>query len=201
MQFQQLPWGAHPTVRQCLPQGSNFCPMLPPRIRLFGGLAFRELISQLALTSRTRRIQRLTVAIQVWLCKVKVKVMLQCIHKLTYTTRQGIRGSSSRGAAHQWAPLWWNRSTFRTSPAGFHQFWRPTWARFWEGTQWMSRGKQCLPLCRPSPNLVTYIAMFWPAILFASTEIEPHRSELQRQAVGFSGGNGIKDCLNHLASW
>ncbi len=24
------------------------------------------------------------------------------------------------------------------------------------GAQWMSRSKQCLPVCRPSPNLVTY---------------------------------------------
>ncbi len=46
----------------------------------------------------------------------------------------------------------WN---WQSAFAGFHQFQRPTWARFWEGIQWMSRGEQCLPLCRLSPKLVT----------------------------------------------
>ncbi len=46
----------------------------------------------------------------------------------------------------------WNwQSTF----AYFHQFQRTTSARFWEGIEWMSRGKQCLPLCRLSPHGVT----------------------------------------------
>ncbi len=39
---------------------------------------------------------------------------------------------------------------------GFPRFQRTTCTRFWEGIQWMFMSKQYHPLCRHSPNLVTF---------------------------------------------
>ncbi len=50
-----------------------------------------------------------------------------------------------------------SQTTFSTNfdkwPA-CHKFQRPTWAGIWKGIQWVPRGKQRLPLCRQSPNLL-----------------------------------------------
>ncbi len=51
---------------------------------------------------------------------------------------------------------WRYTSSFNLcTTAGQYQFQSPSWSRFWEGIQWVSRGKQYLPLFRLSLNFVT----------------------------------------------
>ncbi len=52
--------------------------------------------------------------------------------------------------------LYYIKPNGQSALAGIHQFQHPTWMRFLEGIVWMPRGKQYLPLCHQSPNLVSY---------------------------------------------